>query len=91
MGEKSANGLTSDGTRLAITFQVAAVDRPLIAVSKLTAAGYKVQFGKDDGTITNNLTGRVTPFVKIHGVYVLKVWTPRTAATERSCSGGSRP
>ena len=91
MGEKAVSGLTSDGAQLAINFQVAAVDRPLIAVSKLAAAGCKVQFGRGDGTITNNLTGRVTPFVKIHGVYVLKVWIPRTAATERSCSGGSRP
>ena len=90
MGEKAVSGLTGDGTKLAINFQVTAVDRPLIAVSKLTAAGYDVHFNKDGGTITHALTGRVTPFVKLRGVYVLKVWVPKAAATEKSLSGGTR-
>ena len=90
MGEKAVSGLTGDGTKLAINFQVTAVDRPLTAVSKLTAAGCQVLFGKDGGTITHVLTGKVTPFVKMHGVYVLKVWVPKAAATEKSLPGGIR-
>ncbi len=38
MGEKMVNGLTGEGAKLAVNFQVTAVDRPPTAASKLTAA-----------------------------------------------------
>ncbi len=88
-GEKAVSGLTGDGAKLAINFQVMAVDRPLIAVSRLAAAGYEVCFSRGGGTITHVLTGKVTPFVKMHGAYVLKVWVPKAAATEKSFWGAS--
>ncbi len=63
---------------------MAAANRPLIAASKLTGEGYQVRFDKNGGTITHALTGKVTTFVKTHGVYALKVWVPKAAATEKS-------
>ena len=69
---------------LNVTFQVTAVDRPLLAVSKLTDAGHQVWFGKDLGTITHGRTGKVTSFKKRNGVYVLDMWV------RRATSGGSR-
>ena len=64
LGEKSVGGLSDEGQKLAITFQVANVDRPLIAVSKLTAAGHDVWFGKTYGVITNGTTGQSTQLTK---------------------------
>ena len=90
MGEKSVSGLSDEGVKLAINFQVTTVDRPLIAVSKLTAAGHQVWFGQDYGTITHGATGKVTQFARKHGVYVLNIWVPRPTTEASSSSGGIR-
>ena len=90
MGEKSVSGLSDEGVKLAINFQVTTVDRPLIAVSKLTAAGHQVWFGQDFGTITHGVTGKSTKFHRKNGVYVLKIWVPRPATEQSSSSGGIR-
>jgi hypothetical protein len=77
--------MTGEGRPLDIKFQVTSVDRPLIAVSKLTAAGHDVWFGRDHGVITHGVTGKHTTFEKMNGVYVLKVWVPLPTV-----SGGTR-
>jgi hypothetical protein len=87
LGEKAINGLSTEGQKLSINFQVTSVDRPLIAVSKLTAAGHDVWFGKDHGVITHGVTGKHTTFLKTNGVYVLKVWVALPTA---AVSGGTR-
>ena len=86
-GEKAVSGVSDEGGKMAIKFQVMSVDRPLIAVSKLTAAGHQVIFGRDSGLIKHGATGKTTSFTKKNGVYVLRIWVPRS--TEQS-SGGSR-
>lgn len=93
LGEKHVKGISEEGSRLGIKFQVANVDRPLIAVSRLTAAGHEVWFGKDGGTITNKANGRITHFRKRNNVYVMRMWVqrPKPQATRDSrLSGGSR-
>ena len=80
LGEKSVSGLSGEGQKLAIKFQVTNVDRPLIAVSKLTAAGHGVSFEMEHGTITNGTMGAKTIFEKKHGVFILKIWVPRSGA-----------
>jgi hypothetical protein len=72
---------------LAINFQVTTVDRPLVAVSKLTAAGHDVWFGEHHGVITHGSTGKQTRFTKKSGIYMLRIWVPRAPTTS---SGGSR-
>ncbi len=84
LGEKAISGLSEEGLKLAINFQVTAVDRPLVAVSKLTAAGHQVWFGKELGTITHSRTGKVTTFKERNGVYVLDM------CVRRPVSGDSR-
>ena len=90
LGEKAINGLSEEGQKLAIKFQVTNVDRPLIAVSKLTSAGHDVWFGETHGVITHGVTGKHRTFIKKDSVYVLKVWVPRPAAAAASVSGGTR-
>ncbi len=81
-------GLSDEGSRLSINFQVTNVDRPLLAVSKLTAAGHVVKFGHEHGVITHGGNGKQTHFRKRNGIYVLHIWVPRAKAT--MTSGGSR-
>ena len=59
--------------------EVTDVDRPLIAVSKLTAAGYDVWFNEGDGIIMNKCSGKETRFFKKNGVYVIRIWAPRSS------------
>lgn len=72
---------------MAINFQVTSVDRPLIAVSKLTAAGHRVSFGPESGVFTHGITGKTTKFTEKNGVYVLRMWVPRSVEL---VSGGIR-
>jgi hypothetical protein len=81
LGEKSVNGLSAEGHKMAIRFQVASVSKPLISVAKLTAAGHKVTFGEDSGSIVNGTTGTETVFEKKDGVFVMRIWMPRSNAT----------
>jgi hypothetical protein len=87
-GEKLVPGLSDEGSRMKINFQVTNVEKPLIAVSKLTALGHDVWFGQQHGTITNASTGKQTKFFKKNGVYVLRVWAPRASPASASASSG---
>ena len=90
-GEKMVPGLSDEGARMKINFQVTNVEKPLIAVAKLTAAGHDVWFGPQHGTITHGNTGKQTTFIKKDGVYVLRVWAPRARpASAPASSGGIR-
>jgi hypothetical protein len=89
LGEKLVGGVSDEGHKLSINFQVACVDRPLIAVSKLTAAGHDVWFGKAHGVITHGTTGQSAVFARKTGVNVLKVWAPRPAVARAPLSGGT--
>jgi hypothetical protein len=83
LGEKHVKGLTTDGLKLNVNFQVTPVDRPLISVGRLIKSGHKVEFSPSGGTITHGKSGAVTPFRSENGVYVLDLWVP-------SLPGGSR-
>ena len=95
LGEKKVAGISTGGLDMNIKFQVTHVDKPLIAVSRLTAAGHKVELGGDTGSIVNKANGNVTTFIRKNGVYMLQIWAkrpPSTAAIRPSAplSGGSR-
>ena len=78
---------------MAINFQVTTVDKPLTAVSCLTAAGHEVWFGKDGGTVRNKANGKVTTFIRKNNVYIMRIWVKRRSpqgARDNRMSGGSR-
>jgi hypothetical protein len=79
LGEKMINGLSDDGQKLAIKFQVTSVNQVLVAVAKLTLAGHDVRFRPKFGVITHGVTKRETIFPKKNGVYMIKIWVPRHA------------
>ena len=85
--EKMVPGLTDTGATFKVNLQVTDVDKSFIAVSKLTAAGYDVWFDERDGVIRNKRTGKETKFTKKNGVYVIRIWAPRSSSP---LSGGIR-
>jgi hypothetical protein len=59
-----------------MTWQIANVERPLVAVSHLSAAGNEVTFTKTGGEIVNIATGKKIKIQRKGGVYVLRMWVP---------------
>lgn len=72
-GGKLVPGLTDAGSKFQANFQATDVDRPLSAVSKLTAAGHDVWFGDTGDVITHARMGKQTMLEKKNGVYVLRI------------------
>ena len=62
------------GHRCGIPFQVADVERPLIVVSQLAAAGNKVVLGHKGGYILNDATKKTIKLLRKGGVYILRMW-----------------
>ncbi len=75
LGEKRVAGISEEGAKMAINFQVTSVDKPLIAVSRL-AAGHAVWFGSDGGTARDKANGKVTHLEKKSTVYVMRPGFP---------------
>ena len=72
-GEMKVDFLTQERQRGRITFQVADVKRPLLAVSTLTRAGNDATFGANGGKIVNRRFGACMSFVKRDGIYILEL------------------
>ena len=96
LGEKKIAGVSSGGWDMNIKLHVTQVDKPLIAVSKLTASGHKVESDGNTGSIVNKANGRITTFIRKNGVYVLQIWVKRPPGTVAAISskaplpGGTR-
>ena len=76
LGEQDVQFLTNEGYSAEIPFQLADIERPLIAVSALAKAGNTVELTEDGGTITHRATGKVTGIQRRGGTYVLRMWVP---------------
>ena len=60
-----------------ITSQVYDVNKPLLSVSKVVAAGNRVVFDKDGSFIEDIITGDKVWFKNVGGTYMLKLWVKR--------------
>ena len=74
LGELDAVFRSGEGHSCALPIQVAEIERPLIAVSQLAAAGNKVVLEKTHGEIINNTTGRKIHLPREGGVYIFEMW-----------------
>lgn len=74
-GEQEVRFETEEGVRAVIPFQLADVERPLLAVSSLTAAGNTVILG-DRGGVIRRSDGQETRVLRRGGTYVLRMWVP---------------
>ena len=73
LGQLKVSFQTAEGHRCGMPFQVAEVEKPLIAVSQLAAAGNTVTLEKDSGTIRHNITGKTIKLDRRGGVYTMKM------------------
>jgi len=71
LGEKSIQGVTKQGNKVGMTFQIADVRRPLGAVRAMLAAGNKVVFETGNSYIQDKTRTIKTPIEERNGAYVL--------------------
>ena len=74
LGEMPVNMVTREGHLCDMTWQVADIKKPLLAVAALTKTGHEVRFRKADGEIVHTATGKTIHFQKKGGLYVLTLW-----------------
>ena len=73
LGEKTFVGVTEEGMQRRIVAQVAEVNKALMSVRKLVAAGNRVVFDTES-YIEDKATGERTWLEEEGGMYMLKVW-----------------
>ena len=85
LGEKHAEVRTSSGAKSSflISFQVVDVHKPLLAVSKLVAAGKKVIFDENDPRILLS-TGEKMKMICSGGAYEVDVWVRNPGFTRQT-------
>jgi hypothetical protein len=72
-GEKVFNGLTDEGNPRTIKAQVCDVNKALMSVKKVVAAGNRVIFD-DESFIEDKITGERIYLEEKAGMYMLKMW-----------------
>jgi hypothetical protein len=80
-GEQKVQFVTEEGHKCGMVWQIADVERPLIAVSHLSAAGNHVTFTKTGGEIVNVENGKRIKIQRKGGVYILRMWIPGPQVT----------
>ena len=65
---------TNEDFDMGVVIQISDIDRTLLSVSELTAAGNEVNLRKDHGEIVNTKSGKVITFPRRGGVYVIQMW-----------------
>ena len=73
LGELDGKFLTNEGYASEIPFQLADIERPLIAVSALTKAGNTVELYETGGRIIHR-SGKMTNIERRGGTYILRMW-----------------
>ena len=82
VGEKSFVAVGEDGSLRRMKVQVCDVNKPLLSVRRVTAAGNRVVFEEGGGYIEDKTTGEKLWMREKDGMYILKLWVRR---------GGSKP
>ena len=78
--------MTLDGTWTELLFQIAAINNPLVSVSKLNEAGYKVVLHENNSYIMHTKTKKVIKMKKEKRVFVIDACVPKKPE-----AGFSRP
>jgi hypothetical protein len=79
LGDKSIQGVTKQGNKVGMTFQIADVTKPLGAVRAMLAAGNKVVFESGHSYIQDKTRTIKTPIEERNGAYVFHIWRPKAA------------
>ena len=80
LGEKRIEVIAEGGVRRKMVAQVCGVNKALLSVRRVTAAGNTVVFRKDHGYIEEDKTGEKIWMKEKDGMYVVTLWVPRAKA-----------
>ena len=78
LGEKKFRGTTSEGKSRNITAQVCDVNKALLSVKKVMAAGNRVVFDSEGSFIEDKVTKDKMWMTEEKGMFLIKMWVPRT-------------
>ena len=87
LGQQLVRFMTIDGTWCELMFQIAGIHKPLVSVSKLIEAGYRVVFDDDNSYIILKKTKQMIKMKKVKGVFVVDAYVTRN----NNGQGFSRP
>jgi hypothetical protein len=73
-GQMPVDFTTNEGHGMGVTIQISDIDRTLLSVTELAAAGNDVNLRADHGEIVNRKSGKKITFPRRGGVYVLQMW-----------------
>ena len=82
-GARRVVTFSKGGTRVERIFYEADVEMPILSVAELSDEGERgseVRFRRRDGYIEDSHTGRKCFFVKLKGVFVVKLYVPKDQA-----------
>ena len=74
LGEKKFVGITEDGLSREIVAQVCEVNKPLLSVSKIVAAGNRVVFDTAGSYVEDTTSGERVWMRSHGGMYTIKMW-----------------
>ena len=74
LGEQKLNVVLDNKKETVVKYQIADVSRALNSVAEICDAGNQVIFGKNGGTIVNQMTGQSTHFGRENNIYCLDFW-----------------
>ena len=81
LGQKDVEFVSDEGHKCGLTWQIADVERPLIAVSHLSEAGNEVVLKKHGGEVINEKSGKRIKLQRKGGVYIMRMWVPQKKDT----------
>ena len=81
LGQQIVKFMTMDGTWTELIFQIAAINKPLISVSKLNENGYRVVFDDDSSYILHKKSKRVIKMRKERSVFVIDAYVNKKPDT----------
>ena len=79
LGEKSIQGVTNQGNKVGMTFQIANVTKPLGAVRAMLAAGNQVVFEAGNSYIQDKTRTIKTTIEERNGAFVFDIWRPKVS------------
>ena len=82
LGEQHLKACTEDGDETAVLFQIADVSKPLVSVSAICERGNRVIFGRNGGVVQNLQNGKLIPFQRRNGIYILSLWLEDSDASD---------
>jgi len=93
--KRSLNGVTKEGQKIGMTFQIANVTKPLGSVRAMLDAGNRVVFDRDDkgnpaSFIMNKKTKATIPINERNAAFVLDLWTPAAKSSTLMTSNANR-